>query len=370
MALTIRDLRHLTWLVAGCLLAIGFVLVTDLSRAQHLTLSASVAAWCADMLLVAALSARPSGARFAGFLAGLFMAVPAFMVASDLARFLLTCCLVLPLLGASELALASPLSGFFTRLAFICTCFPGGQIRRRERGFDVAALWQLVAATVTLAAAIAVLKAVPGAFGIWLPVRWFAGGIGMLAFAEILTASLPLLTAPLGLVVPPLMQSPYRATSISDFWGNRWNVQASALFRRYFYGPVAKHGVVLAVFATFAISGIAHAALVQLALGQWRMTLAWGAFFTVQPLFIAIERRMHVRHWPSAAARVWTLSVLAVTAPLFMETALRIIERSWGGPHAVLLPTASVLGLVMLLCGLVSLAALKTTPADAVALRR
>lgn len=365
-----RDLKHFAWLVAGCLLAIGFVLATDFSKAPHITLAAGIAAWCADMLIVAILSARPGGARLAGFVAGLFMAVPPFTAASNLARFLLTCGLVLPMLGASELALAPPISGVLTRLAYICTCFPGGQARRRERGFDAGALRQLVAATVTLAVAIAVVKAVPGPFGVWLPVRWFAGGIAMLAFAEIVTAALPLLTASLGVEVPPLMHSPCLATSISEFWGQRWNVQASVLFHRYFFAPLARHGVGLAVFVTFAISGLGHAAMADLALGQWRMTLAFGAFFAVQPLFMAIERWMNVRRWPRMAAHVWTLCVLTITAPLFVEPALRVIEKSWGPPDSVLLPTAAVLGYVILFCGLVSLAALKTTRAEGATARR
>jgi hypothetical protein len=74
-----------------------------------------------------------------------------------------------------------------------------------------------------------------------------------------------------------------------------------------------------------------------------------GAFFLVQPLFIVAERRMRVRRWLPAAGRAWTLAILTITSPLFVEPALQIIEPSWGAPDTVLTPVIAVLGFVIVM---------------------
>jgi hypothetical protein len=48
------------------------------------------------------------------------------------------------------------------------------------------------------------------------------------------------------------------------------------------------------------------------------------AFFLLQPLLLALERRLRIRHWPVAARRVWTAAALAIGAPLFGEPFIRL----------------------------------------------
>jgi hypothetical protein len=216
---------------------------------------------------------------------------------------------------------------------------------------------------VVLAAAITVAKAVSGS-GFWLLARWLAGGIMIFAFGEIATAGLPLVAAAFGLTVPPLMRSPCRSTSVGEFWSERWNVGASQkLFRPLCFLPLARRGVALALFTAFALSGVAHALLTYMALRRWRVSLMCGAFFVVQPLLILAERRLAVRRWRPAAGRVWTLAVLALTSPLFVEPGLQIVEKSWGAPNNVLLPTVAALGFVIAFSSIISLASLASLSA-------
>ena len=355
-----RDRKQVAWPIAG--LAVGF-LVGLLPWGRFITLQAGITALCAAMVLVMAVSARPIGARAGVLLAGLLLAVPCFLRATPLARGLLMCCICAPFFAAAALVVAPAIAGWRARLAYLSTWCGTHRVKRRARGFDRAALVQLLVATTLVAAATALAKAAP-ASGLWLPVRWLAGGIGVLAFAEMVTACLPFMGALVGLAVPPLMQSPYRSTSINEFWTRRWNIFASEkVFRPYCFAPLARRSAAFALLAAFALSGVGHALLVYMALGRWRISLVCGAFFLVQPLLIAAERRMKVRRWPPAAARGWTLATLTITSPLFVEPGLQLVESGWGGPDEVLLPTAAVLGFVIVVSSIISLASLAARPA-------
>lgn len=134
---------------------------------------------------------------------------------------------------------------------------------------------------------------------------------------------------------PHTLNSPVLSRSIGEFWTERWNPGASVFFRRTCYEPLARHGRVRALFAAFIVSGIWHLLLAYAVLGRWGMSVVWGAFFFVQPLLILLERRMKVRHWRPAAARVWTFSALAVTCPLIVEPMLQIISRILGAAGPV-----------------------------------
>lgn len=298
-------------------------------------------------------------------MAGLFLAVPCFLDAPPLSRGLLMCCMAAPYLAAAALVLAPPFADFRARLAYLLSWCGARHVKRRARSLDMARLLQLSAATVVLAVAIAVAKAVSGS-GLWLLVRWLAGGIMIFAFGEMATAGLPLVAAAFGLTIPPLMRSPYRSTSVGEFWSKRWNVGASQmLFRPLLFLPLARRGVGLALFTVFALSGVGHTLLAYMAIGRWRVSLMCGAFFVSQPLLILAERRLAVRRWRPAAGRAWTLAVLALTSPLFVEPALQVVEKSWGAPNNVWLPTVTVLGFVIVFSSIISLASLASFPSAA-----
>ena len=346
------------WPLAGIVL--GALVSINPIYQPHLSIKVGIAALLVDIALSLILARRPWTARIGCLGAGLFLAVPCFVRESPLARGLLMCCMAFPLAITGSPLLAPPTASVRQRMTYLFTWLGTREVKRRARSFDHRALFRLTVVTVVFVAAMASVKAVPAA-GSWLLVRWLGGGIMIMAAAEMLTACHDLLTTLMGLTAPSLMQSPHLSASVSEFWTRRWNPAASALlFRTFFFKPLARHGPALALCAAFLASALAHVLLPYMASGRWSISLACGAFFLVQPLFIIAERRLKVRRWRPATARAWTFAVLAIASPLFVEPALQLIEPSWGATHAVLRPTLAVLGFVMgvnLFFGLGSLAA-------------
>jgi len=313
----------------------------------RVTLNMGIAAWFVDLALVLVFSARPRLAPIAAFSAGLFLVVPCFLWESPLARGLLMCCMAFPLAVAALPLFGAPNANFRERLVFVFTWLGTRVVTRRSRTFDRAALLHLFTATIVFTAAMVSVKAVVAA-GPWLLVRWLAGGIMIMAVAEMITAGHNLLTALLGLRAPALMQSPHLSKSIGEFWTKRWNPAASALlFQTLFFQPLARRGPALGLWAAFFASAVAHVMIPYMALGKLPISLVCGAFFLVQPLLIVAERRMNLRHWPLSAARAWTLGALTIVSPLFVEPILQILEPSWGPSDGVLLPTLVILGFVL-----------------------
>ncbi len=346
-----RDTKQFIWPLAG--IVIGALAGMNHFYQPNITVEIGIAAWFADMALVLILTTHPIAARVGVLVAGLFLAVPCFLCASPLTRGLLMGCMVLPLVIA-VVPLLAPTADFRARFAFLYTWGGTREVKRRARSFDMASLLHFIVATVILAGAVVSVKTIP-VTGFWLLVRWFGGGIFAFAFAEMVTASHNFLTALLGLTAPALMQSPHLSTSLSEFWSERWNPGASVVYRIFWFMPLARYNAGLALVAAFLASALFHVLLFYMAIVQWKISLICGAFFLVQPLFIAVERWMKVRCWRPAAGWAWTLAVLAITSPLIVEPALEIIEPSWGAPNQVLGPTIVMLGFVIILNGIYSL---------------
>ena len=76
-----RDRKQLVWPVTGIVL--GALVAVNPIYAPDITLPVGIVAWCADMALVLILSAHSMGARTGSLIAGLFLAVPCFIEASD-----------------------------------------------------------------------------------------------------------------------------------------------------------------------------------------------------------------------------------------------------------------------------------------------
>jgi hypothetical protein len=347
--------QQFIWSAVGLML--GAVAAMNPLQLRHITVYAGIAIWFLGVMLALGLSSTAVGARSATVLAGLFAAVPVFVDASPLSRLLLACFMGLNLIAAATFTLVPPIADVRARLAHLCSWCGTRRIERRAPALDTAALRQLVAATIVLAAAIAVAMGTD-ASGAWLLVRWLAAGVATLALAEMMTASFPFAASLVGVTMPQLFQSPYLSTSIGEFWTQRWNISAAELFRRFIFAPLARHSIGLALFATFAVSGIAHTLLAFLALGRWRIALVCGAFFVVQPLLISAERALNIRRLPQASRRVWTLMALAVTSPLILEPSLRVVEQSWGPPDNVPAATVAALSFCLVISVVISIAAL------------
>lgn len=89
------------------------------------------------------------------------------------------------------------------------------------------------------------------------------GWVGMIGLVMVLHFGLFHLLSCLwrtcGVGAPPLMDSPLLASSVSDFWGRRWNVAFRDLTHRFLFNPL-RHvvGPKGALLIGFAVSGVIH----------------------------------------------------------------------------------------------------------------
>lgn len=341
------------------------ILITVLAAANpfyrpEISLGGGTTAWLVAMTVAFMGWLHPLAARAAVLLTGLFLAVPCFLNAPPLFRGWLMVCMLLPLAIVSVPILVPSVTGFRARLALLCSWDETRPLQRRPASFQTGSLLQLILSAAIFAAAIAAVIVVP-ASGFWLLARWLAGGIIMMAAAEMITAFHNFLTALLGITTPSLMQSPCLATSVGEFWTRRWNPGTSMFLRRCCFEPLAGCSPTLGLWAAFAVSGVGHALLFYMAGGRWGIALANGAFFVVQPLFILAERQMNIRRWPMAALRAWTLTILAITSPLFIEPGLQLAQASFV-QGSILPPALFAVSLVVIIQGFFLLAALFACP--------
>ena len=352
--------RLFIWPAAAVLL--GALISINPWYQPHLSLAFAVAAWFLDLALVLVLSARPATAPLGALVAGLFLAVPGYLRDTPLLRALLMCCMALPLAIAALPFLVPNVVDFGARVACFFTWLGAREVRRCPRTFHATAVIHLLIATTVGAVALAAVKSTP-AHGPFLSLRWFAGGIMILALAEMITATHDFLTALVGVSAPSLMRSPALSRSLSEFWSKRWNPAASLLlFRTLCFQPLARYGAVTALFAAFLASALAHVLLPLMASGRWDISLLCGAFFLLQPPFILLESRLHVRRWGPFTARVWTLGILTVTSPLFVEPVLQLLESSWNASDPLLANLLTTLAFVIALNLFVALGSLASLP--------
>ena len=178
----------------------------------------------------------------------------------------------------------------------------------------------------------------------------------LLAASGMMDFSGALAVLALGVPVREAFRSPLAATSLCDFWGRRWNLTAVRLLRACCYEPLRASGVPRAVAtgATFAVSGLAHEAIMAYGSAERygpHVSGRWLAFFVVQGALCAAEaalglahERVHARGQPSGAGggAVGVLGALELSArrlacvgivfasarPLFLAPAYAV-----GWPH-------------------------------------
>jgi alginate O-acetyltransferase complex protein AlgI len=144
-----------------------------------------------------------------------------------------------------------------------------------------------------------------------------------------------------GVQLPINFNSPYRATSIIDFW-RRWNISLSTFLRDYLYiplggnklGPVRRH---INLFITMVFGGLWHGA-------SWNFVL-WGA---LHGIFLAVNHAW--RHFTGAArfgiagrCAAWFITFICVCIAWVLFRAADLttaasIYRGMMGLNGVVLP--------------------------------
>jgi hypothetical protein len=172
---------------------------------------------------------------------------------------------------------------------------------------------------------------------------YLAGWVGMVGLIFVLHfGAFHLLSCAwrsLGVAAKALMDWPAAATSVSAFWGRRWNTAFRDLTHRFLFRPLAARlGPRAAVAVGFLFSGVVHDLVISVPAGG-----GFGGptvFFAIQGAAVLAERSRLGRRlglgsgWPG---RLFTALVLVGPAPLLFHPPF--VER-------VVVPFLGVIGAV------------------------
>lgn len=149
---------------------------------------------------------------------------------------------------------------------------------------------------------------------------WWGGAVGFAGLLFCLHFGLFHLLAlvwnGVGYRVEPIMRAPWRAVSLAEFWGRRWNRaftdMAQQLIVRPCQAAVGRRGL---LFAVFGISGLLHEAVISVPAGG-----GYGGptvYFLIQAAGMATQRSAVVRRgqfdW---GWRGWLFTAMFVLGPL------------------------------------------------------
>ena len=174
----------------------------------------------------------------------------------------------------------------------------------------------------------ALLKLALGIALIWIVgPRWFAGEpvlfgwVGMIGIIFCLHFGLfhlmSLAWRACGVNAPHIMNRPLAATSLAEFWGERWNKGFSIPARRFLFAPIARRvGAGAASIAVFVVSGLMHELVISVpARGGYGLPTA---YFVLQGVGVWFERTTPGRALGlGAGLRGWLFTVLLAAGPAF-----------------------------------------------------
>jgi hypothetical protein len=155
----------------------------------------------------------------------------------------------------------------------------------------------------------------------WPATPLVAGWIGMLGAIFVLHFGtfhlLSLAWRRAGVDAIPLMRSPIRSTSLSEFWGRRWNVAFHELASRFTFQPLRPRlGVTAATLTTFLASGLIHELVISVPAGGG-YGLPTG-YFMLQGLGVAGERSGMGRAMGLGRGwRGWAFTVVVTAGPVY-----------------------------------------------------
>lgn len=156
---------------------------------------------------------------------------------------------------------------------------------------------------------------------------WLLGAVWAYTSIEALTATARAVARLLGFSLPTLHRDPILARSLSEFWGQRWNLCVRSMLHDHCFWPLARRaGVAAAVLGSFAASAALHFWLI-LPAGGLAMASSMGAYFLLQGLLVLLERRIGVARSCRPLQHAWTVSGVVLPLPLFLEPLLTLAFR-------------------------------------------
>jgi hypothetical protein len=174
----------------------------------------------------------------------------------------------------------------------------------------------------------AIFKTALGAALIWIVARrvpadepLVRGWVGMVGLILLLHFGsfevISLFWRSVGVHARPIMSSPLRSTSLSEFWGERWNLGFRQLSYHLIFRPLLKIcGAGVASFLVFLASGLIHDFVISFpARGGYGLPTA---YFILQGVGVTIERsnfgkRLGLRD----GLRGWLFTAVFTIAPAF-----------------------------------------------------
>jgi membrane bound O-acyltransferase family protein len=194
----------------------------------------------------------------------------------------------------------------------------------------------------------AIAKTALGAVTLWVVTRrmparnellvGWAGMLGMILVLHFGTFHvLSLLWRSAGVNAPPIMQAPLSATSLSDFWGRRWNLGFRQLTHRLIFQPVRTRSIAsFATLLSFFASGVIHELVISLpARGGYGLPTS---YFVLQGLGVLFERSLlGERLGLSSGARGRLFALFCAGAPAFFLFHPRFVR-------SVILPFLTAIG--------------------------
>jgi hypothetical protein len=124
-----------------------------------------------------------------------------------------------------------------------------------------------------------------------------------------------------GVDVKELFRSPYKATSLKEFWGKRWNMAFSEMTAMVVYKPLkTKYGIPLAMITSFLVSGMLHEIAIS-----FPVKMGYGLpflYFVLHALAMYAEGKVAlvkqiISH--SVASHVWVFVWLILPMPLLFH---------------------------------------------------
>ena len=165
----------------------------------------------------------------------------------------------------------------------------------------------------------------------YISVDFLAGWIGMLGLILLLHFGifefLSLIWRSIGINAQPIMRSPLLATSLSDFWGQRWNLGFRQLTYDLIFRPLRAYaGAAFASLMAFLASGLIHDVVISFpSRGGYGLPTA---YFLLQGYGILLERStLGKRLGLGSGARGWLFMAVWAGGPACLLFHPWFVER-------------------------------------------